>query len=67
MKTLKLTEKKYIVIEYCKYTEEKINKFQYNCKSEADNKYMELFKSYNCVQGHTEVKILNTGLSVKRY
>ena len=59
--------KKYIVIECCKYTEKTINEFQYNCELQADTKYMELFESYNCVQGHTEIKLLDLRLSVKRY
>jgi hypothetical protein len=53
-------QKKYIVIECCKYTEKTINEFQYNCEFQADSKYMELFESYNCVQGHTEI-ILQKG------
>lgn len=61
-----LKEKKYIVVEYCKYSQEKISEFEYNSEYEARNKYDELFESYNCVQGHIEVELLNTGLSVKR-
>lgn len=54
-----MTNKRYKVIESCKYTDETINIFTFKCEWLAENKLMELIDSNNYIQGHTEVVLLD--------